>query len=168
MLPSNSPDLKHYQQALVDIDLRYQLSRRFLENYTGPDLTLCVHAEIQVLEQFYAHRMKFIANDPFVACSKPACFCCLLYFQHHPRHFVEPDSHNKISLNWRPPDFRTPTGVIGPNHQQDILNGMTKDIRREALRQIHEKSAPQAWHPDSLTGITQSAQHDRVTKELNA
>jgi hypothetical protein len=115
--------------------------------------------------------MKFAADDPFVACSKPACFCCLLYFWHHPGHFVEPDSHNKIYLNWRPPGFRILTGVMGPTHQRDILNGMNKDIRREALRQIYEKTAPQAWHPDSLTGITQSAQHeqdDGAREESNA
>jgi hypothetical protein len=50
MLLSNSPDLEHYQEALVDMDLRYQLSRRFLENYIMPDLKPCVYAEIQVLE----------------------------------------------------------------------------------------------------------------------
>lgn len=166
MLPDKSPDLERYQQAFTNMDSRYQVFRRFLENYTEPDLKPCVHAEIQVLEQFYTHGMQFAGDDPFIACSKPACFCCLLYFRNHPGHFVEPTSHNKIYLNWRPPDLSTLFGIIDPNHQRDILNAMTREIRKEALRQIHGRSAPQAWHPDSLTGITQSSQHDRDRESI--
>jgi hypothetical protein len=38
---------------------------------------------------------------------------------------------------------------------------MTQEIRKGALRQIMEKSAPPAWHPDSLTGITEPATHEQ-------
>jgi len=162
MLPARSPELEFYQQALKDMDARYQLSKQFLDNYTRPDRNPCIHAEIQMLEQFYAHRMHFAADDPYIACSKPACFCCLLYFRHHPGHVVEPISHNKIYLNWQPPDFTTPMGSIGPNHQRDILNAMNQELRKEALHQIHGKIAPKAWHPDSVTGITESAQGERL------
>ncbi|OAL42582.1 hypothetical protein IQ07DRAFT_669315 [Pyrenochaeta sp. DS3sAY3a] len=162
MLPANSPDLEHYQQALVDMDSRYQVFDRFLENYAKPHRNPCVHAEIQVLEQFYAHKMYFAGDDPYIACSKPACYCCLLYFRNHPGHVVEPMSHNKIYLNWRPPDFRTPIGITDQNHQRDILNAMNQQIRKEALRQIRERTAPKTWHPDSNTGITQSYQSEQA------
>ncbi|KAH8710108.1 hypothetical protein GQ44DRAFT_830486 [Phaeosphaeriaceae sp. PMI808] len=164
MLPAQSPDLDRYQRALAEMDVKHQLSRRFLENYTKPDLKPCVHAEIRVLEQFYASNLHFADNDPFIACSKPACFCCLLYFRNHPGRLVEPTSHRKVYLNWRPPNLNTHNKTISENHQRDILNAMIKDIRKEALQLIWEKTAPQAWHPDSLTGITESAIYEQEQK----
>ncbi|KAF1847301.1 uncharacterized protein K460DRAFT_425966 [Cucurbitaria berberidis CBS 394.84] len=157
MLPAKSIELHKYQRALTEMDFKYQLSRRFKENYESPNLKPRVHAEIKILEHFYARNLLFADNDPFVACSKPACYCCQLYFRHHPAQYVEPNSHQKIYLNWRPPTPDTKNDRIDENHQRDILNLMVRDIRKEALRQIHEKAAPTAWHPDSLTGITESA-----------
>lgn len=161
MLPADSPDLDRYQRALADMDTKFQLSRRFHDKYTDDKLKPRVHAEIQVLEQFYGSKLSFEGGDPFIACSKPACFCCLLYFRYHPGHFVEPTSHHKIYLNWRPPDINAEYDIVGQNSQRDILNSMTRDIRKEALRQIAEKTEPQAWHPDSLTGITESVLHEQ-------
>ncbi|OAG13191.1 uncharacterized protein CC84DRAFT_185325 [Paraphaeosphaeria sporulosa] len=157
MLPSQSADVERYQSNLAEMDAKYQLSRRFLDNYRDPDLNPRVHAEIQVLEHFYVGGLRFVESDAFVACSKPACFCCLLYFRAHPGHFVEPTSHQKIYLNWRPPDLDAQMAIIRENHQRDILNAMTKSIRKEAFRQINEKIPPHARHPESLTGITESA-----------
>jgi hypothetical protein len=167
MLPAQSSELEHYQQVFADMNSRYQVFNRFLQNYAKPDQNSCVHAEVQVLEHFYAHKMDFVEGDSYVACSKPACFCCLLYFRHHPGHIVTPVSHNKIYLNWRPPDFCTSTGILGPNHLRDILNHMNQEIRKEALRQIHGQIAPKAWHPDSITGITESAQGKGVGGPMN-
>jgi hypothetical protein len=161
MLPANSPELDLYQEALTHMDGRYQLFSRYMDNYARPNRSSCVHAEIQVLEHFYAHGMQFACDDPFIACSKPACFCCLLYFRHHPGHVVEPVSHNKIYLNWRPPDFSATVGIISPNHQRDILNAMNQEVRKEVLHQLRGKTAPRAWHPDSLTNITWSARSEQ-------
>jgi hypothetical protein len=162
MLPANSTELEHYQQSFADMNSRFQVFKRFMENYAQQGKNSCVHAEVQVLEHFYAHKMDFAGDDPYIACSKPACFCCLLYFRHHPGHFVEPISHNKIYLNWRPPDFSTLIGIISPNHLRDILNAMNQEIRKEALQQVHRQTAPKAWHPDSITGVTESAQDQEV------
>ncbi|KAJ6191963.1 hypothetical protein J3E72DRAFT_399454 [Bipolaris maydis] len=149
ILVPNSPELYLYQEALTYMDGQYQVFNR-------PNRSSWIHAEIQVLEHFY-----FACDDPFIACSKPACFCCLLYFRHHLGHVVEPVSHNKIYLNWRPPDPRLAMGIISPNHQQDILNAMNQEIRKEALHQLRGNTAPRAWHPDSLTNITRSIQSER-------
>lgn len=135
---------------------------RFLDNYAGPDRNTCVRAEIQVPKHFYANKMRFAVDDPYIAISKPACFFCLLYLHHHPADVVEPVSHKKIYLNWRSPDFSNSVGRIGPYHQRDILNAMNQEIRKEALRQIDEKSAPDAWHPESMTGVTQSARYEEI------
>ena len=60
------------------------------ENYTNHNLAPRVHANIQVLEQFYVSKLSFAASNSFIACSNPSCFCCLLYF------FVEPTSDQKL------------------------------------------------------------------------
>jgi len=44
---------------------------------------------------------------------------------------------------------------------------MNQEIRKEALRQIDEKSAPEAWHPDSMTGITQSARYEEIRGSID-
>lgn len=157
MLPSLSSDVEKYQIELAAMDAKYQLSRRFLDNYRESGSKPRVHAEVQVLEHFYMGSLGFVDGDSYITCSKPACFCCLLYFRAHPGHFVEPTSHQKIYLNWRPPDLDTQNAVIGEHHQRNILNTMTQAIRKEAFKQINEKTPPRAWHPDSLTGITESA-----------
>ncbi|KAF1972949.1 hypothetical protein BU23DRAFT_589890 [Bimuria novae-zelandiae CBS 107.79] len=168
MLPSQYPDVERYQSNLAEMDAKYQLSRRFLDNYRDPDLKPRVHAEIQVLEHFHVGSLRFADGDAFVACSKPACFCCLLYFRAHPGHFVEPTSHQKIYLNWRPPDLDTQMAIIGEHHQRDILNVMTQAIRKEAFRQINEKIPPHARYPDSLTGITESARGNKMQYRAHA
>ncbi|KAF2011501.1 hypothetical protein BU24DRAFT_426584 [Aaosphaeria arxii CBS 175.79] len=167
MLPAKSPDHDRYQEALVEMDTKHHLSRDFLKNYKDSGWKARVHAEIQVLEHFHAGKLSFASGDPFIACSKPACFCCLLYFQHHPGDFVLPASHRKIYLNWRPPD-----AVPGDENSElclrAIIDAMTKTIRRDALRQIEEKVPPKAWHPDSLTRITESAVlYDKIRESLD-
>lgn len=167
MLPAGSPDLERYQQALAEMDVKYQLFHRFLDNYTNPNFLPRVHAEIQVHEHFHKNKLHFADADRYIACSKSACFCCLLYFRYHPEQFVEPASHRKIYLNWRPPDLDAVCDTISENFQRDILNSMTRDIRREALYQIGQKMAPPAWHPDSVTGITESVRQEKEI-ELSA
>jgi hypothetical protein len=75
---------------------------------------------------------------------------------------VEPTSHQKIYFNWRPPDLDAQKDMIGEKHERDILNATTDAIRKEALRQIYEKISPHAWHPESLTGITESARGNEM------
>jgi hypothetical protein len=155
MLPAQSPDLDFYQMALADMDSKYGLWARFLKQYEDARFLPRVHAEITVLEHFYGLGLTFAGLDRYIACSKPACYCCLLYFRHHPGNFVEPAGHNNIWLNWKVPDVKTGP-IVNENHQRDILNSMTKDIRKAALDQIRQRDAPHARHPDSATGITRT------------
>jgi hypothetical protein len=78
MLPASSPNLDRYRGTLTEMDSKYQLSYRFLANYVNQKAKPCVHAEIQVLEQFHHSRLRFAADDRFVACSKRACYCYAL------------------------------------------------------------------------------------------
>jgi hypothetical protein len=155
MLPTDAPELEVYRQALSLMDKLFKISERFLNNYSDSKNQTRVHAEVQVLQHFDQHDKEFAEDDKYIACSKPACFCCHLYFRHHPGGFVEPHSHHKIYLNWQPPGMES--AKIGKENQlRDILNLMVKDIRKDALDQIIKKAAPRGYHPDSITGISLS------------
>ncbi|KAH7096057.1 hypothetical protein FB567DRAFT_48376 [Paraphoma chrysanthemicola] len=155
MLPQDTPDREVYQPALARLDKLFNISERFLSDYSDSKHRTRVHAEVQVLHHFDEHDEEFAGGDKYIACSKPACFCCRLYFRHHPGGFLEPHSHQKIYLNWQPPLMKS--ARPGKEHQlRDILNLMTKDIRKDALDQLRKQAAPRGYHPDSITGISLS------------
>jgi hypothetical protein len=155
MLPMEAPELDVYRQALALMDEPLKISERFINDYRDSKNKTRVHAEVQILHYFDQHDEEFAESDKYVACSKPACFCCHLYFRHHPGGFVEPRSHYKIYLNWQPPGIES-AGTGKKNQLRDILNLMIKDIRKDALSQIIRKAAPRGYHPDSITGISLS------------
>lgn len=155
MLPSDAPNLEGYRQALALMDEPLKISERFLNGYSNPKNKTRVHAEVQLLHHFDQYGEEFAEGDKYIACSKPACFCCHLYFRHHPGGFVEPRSHHKIYLNWQPPGMESARTGQG-NQLRDILDLMIRDIRKDALGQIIEKAAPRGYHPDSITGISPS------------
>jgi hypothetical protein len=99
MLPIEAPELNVYRQALALIDEPLKISERFINDYRDSKNKTRVHAEVQILHYFNQHDEEFAESNKYVACSKPACFCCHLYFRHHPGRFVEPRSHYKIYLN---------------------------------------------------------------------
>ncbi|QSS55208.1 hypothetical protein I7I53_03028 [Histoplasma capsulatum var. duboisii H88] len=163
MLPAKSPQLGFYQQELRKMDEATQVSYRFLIPYTDPTVRPRVHAEVQVLEHFHEKALEFEDSDRYIACSKPSCYCCKLYFRYHPGNFEEPTSHCKIYLNWRSPDVSLKSDAGAANGeeenesqilQRNILNAMIREIRKDALHQIAGKQKPSNWHPDSHTGIT--------------
>lgn len=156
MLPKDSPNVHLYQSALADMDNKYQLYERLINTYCNPKFRPRVHAEILVLEHFYENNLIFAGSDRYIGCSKPACYCCSLYFRHHPLKPVQPASHQKIWLNWRPPDLKPGCDISVQNHQRDILNAIIHDIRTDVFCQISQKSPRIGWHPDSVTGMTES------------
>ncbi|KAF2099801.1 hypothetical protein NA57DRAFT_55743 [Rhizodiscina lignyota] len=160
MLPKDDPKLPEYEGALTVMDRGHHISDGLREYWSDPTFQPKVHAEIQILEQFYNNGLAFEDNDPYIACSKPACFCCHLYFRHHPLKCVEADSHQKVYHNWGPPMINTKDEKEFMR-QRDILNEMVKDIRNDALNQIIQRRGSLAWHADSVTGITESVLAER-------
>ncbi|KAK8251957.1 hypothetical protein IWZ00DRAFT_488409 [Phyllosticta capitalensis] len=158
MFPSGATeDVRRYQSNLAIMDRKFGLSSRFLVSCQDENFRPRVHCELALLEHFYANNLESFERDKFIGCSKPACYCCALYLQNHPGGFAKPASHQKIYLNWCPPDsvFKDPEN--SRTHQHDILNKMISLLRTEALRQISDCSGPTRWHPDSTTGITNSS-----------
>ncbi|KAI1798779.1 hypothetical protein F4811DRAFT_162683 [Daldinia bambusicola] len=154
MLPANDLQLKEYTEALGSLDRKFQIAKRVRDEYENKNFQPRIHAEIQILEHFYTNQLRYVGNDSYIGCSKPACYCCHLYFRHHQARPVEPESHQKIYLNWGVPELTNGSKDPGYIAQRDLMNKMLETIRKDALAQIIQKAGPLKWHPDSLTGIT--------------
>lgn len=166
MVGSSHRSMRMYQDAMEFMDQKLQIGDKIRATYAKEDFRPIVHCEVQVLEHFYENNLRFAFNDRSIACSKPACYCCHLYFQAHPAGPEERRSHQKIWLNWGPPLI--PDGQRDESrylHQRDILDRMVETIRKEALSQIERKVTDMGFHPDSTTGITPSVFSDRPLEE---
>jgi hypothetical protein len=160
MLPAGSEETIRYQEALATMDAKFHFQDRLQAQFQDKDFRPRVHAELNLLEYFYTERLPFVEDDRFIACSKPACYCCYHYISLHPGGFVRPSSHGVRYLSWRPPDLVNAADTRENNHQRDILNKVIAQIRLDALRQIEQRRGPSPWHPDSTTGITYSRKHN--------
>lgn len=153
------PKLLNYLSRLDEqTNLEQELQDRFDPGKSAP----CVHAEIQLLHHFYENNRVFYADDDFIATSKPACFCCKLYFRHHPASYVEPDSHEKIYANWGPIclALQGRQGRDDPTwiEHRRVMNSVINDIGREVINEIERRRRAPFYHehPDTLTGLTAS------------
>lgn len=159
MLPKNSPSLAMYQKTMAEMDSLFNLTARLRETYHDRNIRPRVHAEILILQRFHEDNLMFEEHDRYIACSKPACYCCMLYFRHHSGNFEQPPSHKKLYLNWRSPAFDHDLQSQSDEkwrEQRDILDKMNVAIRSDVLRQISSNQPARSWHPDSITGITDS------------
>jgi hypothetical protein len=161
ILREDDPGFEHYQSALGSLDAKFKLLEQIQKQYEDKNFELEVHAEIQVLNYFHNDPdLKFANSDRYIACSKPACYCCHLYFRNHPVRPVEPSTHRKIWLKWGPPASTcNPEGQSG-KQQREILNKMIEAIRNDVLQDLDDRERSQRWHADSHTGITESAAVD--------
>lgn len=154
MLPADDSRLKDMQVYLGQLDGSMQLEDAIRAMYDDEEKQRNVHAEIQILEDFHRNQRRFVGNDRYIACSKLACLCCKLYFKHHPGRFVEPESHQKTYLNWRPIDL--PRGWDSEHwpDQRRVLANLSKELSNLVEEQIVTQQQPTPWHPDSITNIT--------------
>ncbi|KAI0389383.1 hypothetical protein F5Y17DRAFT_449070 [Xylariaceae sp. FL0594] len=172
MLPKGEIAKPQYRDAASVMNHKYAIVDRFRQQYGNSNFKPTIHAEVQVLEHFWVaksgKRRHFFEDDRYVGCSKPACYCCHLYFEAHPAKCVIPQTSKRIYLNWglrnlAPPSSNNHVNPSGDGyvHQRDMLNKMVQRIRDDALDQILRKAEPPAlWHPDSLTGFTWAANND--------
>ncbi|GLA56169.1 hypothetical protein AnigIFM63604_005039 [Aspergillus niger] len=155
MLKKDDPEKLQIKNLLLSMNFRSQ-SRTFQDFLVQYDkCTAQVHAETQALDHFFRQNLSFVGNDRYIACSKPACLCCELYFRHHPARMVVPESHSKVWVNWSPQLVKNPTtGDPEYDLQVKVLNEMTNELRRAVIAQIFDQSSPSSWHPDSQTAIS--------------
>ncbi|KAH7232233.1 uncharacterized protein BKA55DRAFT_598243 [Fusarium redolens] len=154
MLPADDPRLKDLQAYLGQLDGSMRLEDAIRAVYDDEERHHNVHAEVQVLEEFHRNQRNFVGHDRYIACSKLACLCCKLYFKWHPGRFVEPESHQKTYLNWRPIDL--PEGGDSEHwpDQRRVLANLSKELSNLVEEQIVTQQQPTPWQPDSITNIT--------------
>lgn len=65
-----------------------------------------VHAELQIADKFSRDQqyMKFVDDDRYVGCSKPACYFCYNWLSNHRHKYALPATHHKIIPGCRGPD----------------------------------------------------------------
>lgn len=154
-------EITHYQEALET-----------LQRTSNGALLAClrreclfktrIHAELLLADFFYWNQFDFVGDDPYIGCSKPACFNCFHYILAHPGNFILPACHNKLYLAWRTPDIvedRVPTSTAS-RIREAITSKMNSNIRSELRRQIDGRYGKKAAQYDSVTGTSSSVQVD--------
>ncbi|KAH6999482.1 hypothetical protein EDB80DRAFT_765980 [Ilyonectria destructans] len=104
----NIIDIKSALHNLVDLDLPSSDGSDNpirVEMAAPRTIVTRVHAELQILDYFSRRQdFKFVADDKYIGCSKPACYFCYNWLITHKHHYVQPATHSKIIPGCRGPD----------------------------------------------------------------
>jgi hypothetical protein len=152
-------EIMHYQEALKILDETSNgtlLGRLKEECY----FKTRVHAELLLVDLFYWKQFEFLDDDPYIGCSKPACYNCFQYILTHPGNFALPACHNKLYLAWRTPDIleENVSPTTASRIREAITNKMNSNARAELRRQIDGRCAKKPPQYDSVTGTSSSIQ----------
>ncbi|KAL8671138.1 MAG: hypothetical protein Q9168_004353 [Polycauliona sp. 1 TL-2023] len=114
------------------------------------------HAEIALLDHLVLRskdNTSFMDGDRYIACSKAACYCCMLYVASmEQKDRVELcGGHNNLYLGWQPPANPSASGEESQTHR-DILQRMVQSLQ-SALRDKTHHQTVMHNHPDSSTGV---------------
>ena len=152
--------LDEVSKALTDADAVVRVEDRFRDDYTT--IKPRPHAELLVLEHFYSKGLVFVANDKYIGCSKPSCYCCHIYMQCHPAGLIPRPCHGNLWINWAPP-IPLPLATHGTvkttarpqeHHTFKLLQDMLIFIRRDLQEQILSRRPKRSRLPDSTTGMS--------------
>ncbi|KEF61551.1 uncharacterized protein A1O9_03118 [Exophiala aquamarina CBS 119918] len=171
MVPSSQSQLlSELRSSLQTLDRLFSIENTFRRAYLEKNPRARVHAELIVLEYFYERSatLEHWDNDRFIGCSKPACYCCSLYFQEHPADVEPPSTHQRIYLNWLPPTNLP--GVEDPSSrlatlEKKMLNAMVQRIRIRTIEQIRSQTGRRQKQYDSTTGETYSTHTKAASME---
>ncbi|KAJ4986591.1 het domain protein [Stagonosporopsis vannaccii] len=144
---SPSPRRDRCQQALAVMDVKHDLFHHFLHNYNSGNNKPCVHAEVQILDLFYTREYSFFEDDRFIACSRPACWSCSIYFTSHPGGVELSSSNRTICLNWRPPFVEDRFDMGIDQDRSKTMDEFNKRSRSEVMHQILKSSSIPSGHP---------------------
>jgi hypothetical protein len=153
----NDEEWKTIESNLARIDrLVYpSLEARIKDKYEDANFQPCIHAEIQVLDFFHRNKLVFARGHRFIACSKPACICCRLYFQHHPARPVEPNSHEKIMAKWSPPLLPKGKDDERFKEQQKLISSVIIELKSRVIDLVLGRVRPLPFQYDSITAMTE-------------
>jgi hypothetical protein len=100
----NLMDAKKALYAFVDLDMRLDNNARFKLMASGESVATKIHCELQLLGIFSSNGWKFLYDDKYIGCSKPACYFCYNWISAHKDCYVLPSTHNKVIPGCRGPD----------------------------------------------------------------
>ncbi|KAK2054932.1 hypothetical protein LY76DRAFT_579087 [Colletotrichum caudatum] len=156
LLPDRDRRYEPYLSILTNLDSQVHISSSLHKKFESGTIKPIVHAEVQLLHHFYSAGRRYAAKDRYIACSKPACICCELYFRHHPGRVSLLDSHRKAYLNWGV--LSLVGGAQNPkwSDHRKILNDVVGDLKSMVIDQISGLQILSHDHQDTLTQITAS------------
>lgn len=157
MLPKGDDRLPGLKASLKDFRV-FDIAKLFEEHYRDAEFKTQEHAEVALLEIFFQRRLSHYLGIPYIGCSKPSCYCCDLYMNHHPGHYLPRPCHGNVWKKWRPPLLTRESDETLSKHTKDILNAMVKDIRSHLFSVIERKVFSRQRVPDSTTGISDLTQ----------
>ena len=108
-----------------------------------------VHAEIQLISYFDTNGSPLLEEgNPYIGCSKPACYLCYKYITDHPRQWFRPPSHQKLYNSWSLPKPH------GKENREEFLATTTEVLKRQLREDIAKKQGQRSVCDDSTAGVT--------------
>lgn len=101
--------------------------------FKSEKLELKPHAEAIMLDHFFTNNIQFANGDTYVACSRPSCYCCKLYFDHHPVGASTGRSHGMLWIQWRLPRLLESVEGTVDHTTLKVLRKMSDQVRKDAL-----------------------------------
>ncbi|KXH30535.1 hypothetical protein CNYM01_02946 [Colletotrichum nymphaeae SA-01] len=152
-------DIQHESclDVLQRLDTQVKIEGQLQDKFKEGTLQPYVHAEVQMLHHFYDSGRRYVSNDRYIACSKPACVGCESYARHHPARVTLLDAHQKVYPNWGIVNLVGGTQDAGWINQRKIINDVIGDLKGMVVDRLGELRAATVQHPDSLTEITASS-----------
>jgi hypothetical protein len=114
------------------------------------------HAEAVILDHFSTGNFEFVMGDRYVACSKPSCYCCKLFFKFHPLRAVTGRHHGNLWIQWGLPRSLYLTSGGADRITLKILRRMSDEVRKDVLSAILPRKSRQVNMFDSTTGFSAS------------
>lgn len=114
------------------------------------------HAEVVVLDHFFTQGLDFVMGDNYVACSKPSCYCCKMFFDFHPLRAATGRYHGNVWIQWGLPRPLKPANSLSDGVTMKILRLMSDRVRRDVLSELLPRNSRQVNMFDSTTGFSAS------------
>lgn len=138
------------QPILTDISATVKSATGTTALFKGEQLQLKPHAEAIMLDHFSANNLQFANGDSYVACSRPSCYCCKLYFDSHPAGARTGRSHGMLWIKWLFPGLLQSLEGTADHVTLDVLRKMSDQVRQDALAAL----LPQKHHDFDMFGST--------------
>ena len=158
VLPSFKIDLIELRLQECRDSQGQSIADKFAEYVGRPKFRPRVHCELVLLEHFHSQSLDFWGPDRYIGCSKPSCYCCNLYIEHHPGTYVRRPCHGNVWPKWSPPMTKKQFELSNLTLPilRNMLKSITKDLERRLLSDI-------SWRKKVLDSVTAMSSSARIS-----